>query len=168
MLKYQVCISAVCLGMLYTQAVAQQPSPPVSVITEQGAKQAFVGVEVNGFGLKTLHTLDVEGTHTSLATIQRNKSETSGLSHDHVTEIYKILDGEATLITGGAIPHGKAIFPAADPAVGPSHQGVIEGGRPEHVKAGDIVVIAPNTPHEFVQIDDHITYLAIRVSKDKY
>jgi mannose-6-phosphate isomerase-like protein (cupin superfamily) len=168
MLKHKICGVAAGLGLFSAPVSAQQSSPPVVVYTEQGAKQAFMGVDVNGFGLKTLLALDVEGTHTSLATIQRNKSETSGLSHDHVTEIYKILDGEATLITGGRITDGKAIFPAADPAVGPSHQGVIEGGKPEHVKAGDIVVIAPNTPHEFVQIDDHITYVAIRVSKDKY
>jgi mannose-6-phosphate isomerase-like protein (cupin superfamily) len=167
MLNHRVCVTVAGIGLLSAPAMAQS-SPPVTIFTEQATKQALAGVEINGFGLKTLHTLGAEGTHTSLATIQRNKSETSGLSHDHVTEIYEILDGEATLITGGAIRNGKAIFPAADPAVGPSHQGVIEGGKPEHVKAGDIVVIAPNTPHEFVRIDDHITYVAIRLSKEKY
>jgi mannose-6-phosphate isomerase-like protein (cupin superfamily) len=167
-MKHQTVLTVICLATLSTSAVAQEAAPPAIVLGEESAKTALAGVNVPGFAMKTLHTTASEGIHTTIATIERNRSETTGLSHDHVTEIYKILEGEATLLTGGALRDGKPFTAAGDPAVGPSHQGVIEGGKQTHVTAGDTVVIVPGTPHEFVRIDDHITYLAIRLSREEY
>jgi mannose-6-phosphate isomerase-like protein (cupin superfamily) len=118
--------------------------------------------------MKTLHRVDVSGAHSSLATLRRDKSETTGLSHDHVTEIYEILEGEATLLTGGTLKDAKAMTSDADPAIGPSHQGAIAGGTSAVVKPGDLVILAPGTPHEFSRIDGHVTYLVVRLSREKY
>lgn len=35
------------------------------------------------------------------------------------------------------------------------------------LKAGDMVVIPAGTGHEFTRIDDHITYIMVRVDPDK-
>jgi mannose-6-phosphate isomerase-like protein (cupin superfamily) len=142
--------------------------PPASIFGKAAVAGALADNHATGFVMKTLHAVDTADAHTSIATLRRDQSETSGLSHDHVTEIYEILDGEAMLLTGGTFKSSKAMTSALDPAIGPSHQGAIEGGKSTLVKPGDLVVLAPGTPHEFSRIDGHVTYMVIRFSKEKY
>jgi hypothetical protein len=51
---------------------------------------------------------------------------------------------------------------------GPGHNAKsIRNGVSHHLKAGDVVIITAGTGHCFTAIDDHITYLMIRVDPDK-
>jgi mannose-6-phosphate isomerase-like protein (cupin superfamily) len=144
-------------------------APPAVILSKTVVSGALDDHHAPGFAMKTLHRVDLSDAHSSVATLRRDQSETTGLSHDHVTEIYEILDGEATLLTGGTFKDGgKAMTSDADPAIGPSHQGVIEGGTSAVVTPGDLVVMAPGTPHEFSRIDGHVTYLVIRLSREKH
>jgi mannose-6-phosphate isomerase-like protein (cupin superfamily) len=155
------------IGLFMAPAMAEEAA--ATILTTQDAQNALADNHAPGFAMKTLHTVDTADAHTSMATLRRDQSETTGLSHDHVTEIYKILEGEATLLTGGNFHDGgKAILSKADPAIGPSHQGIIEGGKSARVKVGDMVILAPGTPHQFSRIDGHVTYMVIRFSKEKY
>jgi uncharacterized protein YjlB len=43
----------------------------------------------------------------------------------------------------------------------------LRNGVAYQLKAGDAVVIPAGTGHQFTKIDDHITYLMIRVDPDK-
>lgn len=67
-----------------------------------------------------------------------------------VTEIYQILDGSGTYVTGGTMP---------DPN---NRTAGITGGESHDVKAGDFVVIPPGTAHWFSKINGHITYVEVR------
>jgi mannose-6-phosphate isomerase-like protein (cupin superfamily) len=157
------------LPVLMVMAAPALAVPPAVIFSKADAASALADNHAKGFAMKNLQAVDMPDAHTSTATLRRDKGETSGLSHDHVTEVYEILDGEATLITGGIFTGGgKAINSSADPAIGPSHQGVIEGGKSNVVKPGDMIIIAPGTPHEFARIDDHVTYMVIRFSTEKY
>jgi mannose-6-phosphate isomerase-like protein (cupin superfamily) len=165
-MKILASLAALLSGLCVLPAIA---APPAVILGKAEVSGALDDHHAPGFAMKTLHRVDLSDAHSSLATLRRDQSETSGLSHDHVTEIYEILDGEATLLTGGTFKDGgKAMTSDADPAIGPSHQGVIEGGTSAVVTPGDLVVIAPGTPHEFSRIDGHVTYLVIRLSREKY
>jgi quercetin dioxygenase-like cupin family protein len=51
---------------------------------------------------------------------------------------------------------------------GPGSNGSsIHNGATHQLKAGDVIVIPAGTGHWFTKIDDHITYLMIRVDPDK-
>jgi mannose-6-phosphate isomerase-like protein (cupin superfamily) len=91
--------------------------------------------------------------------------------HDHVSEVYHIISGSATLVTGpdlvGAVPR-----PATNENVrllnGPgSNASSIRNGVTHQLKAGDAIIIPAGTGHLFTRIDDHIDYLMIRVDPDK-
>jgi hypothetical protein len=51
---------------------------------------------------------------------------------------------------------------------GPGNNGAdIRNGVAHNIKAGDVVVIPAGTGHWFTKIDDHITYLMVRIDPDK-
>tara|TARA_B100000029_G_scaffold239970_2_gene237163 strand:+ start:21232 stop:21696 length:465 start_codon:yes stop_codon:yes gene_type:complete len=70
--------------------------------------------------------------------------------HDEMTEIYQIISGTGTFITGGTIP---------DPE---NRTAGIQGGIEQYVKPGDFIIIPPGTPHWFSEINESITYAETR------
>lgn len=72
--------------------------------------------------------------------------------HDKATEIYQIIAGSGTFITGGIIPDSD------------NRTAGINGGVAQQVQAGDFVIIPPGTPHWFSQINGSITYMETRFS----
>ena len=72
----------------------------------------------------------------------------------YVTEIYQILEGSGTYVTGGTMP---------DPN---NRTAGIKGGESHDVKPGDFIVIPPGTAHWFSKINGQITYLEVRLPGD--
>ena len=75
--------------------------------------------------------------------------------HNDLTEIYHIVSGAGTFVTGGAIANPE------DRTAG------ITGGVARHIEAGDFVILPPGTPHWFSQIDGSITYVETRFTAGK-
>jgi len=122
-----------------------------------------------------VRALNVGKTNVDIAVVYRGKISApvkqSVAEHDKVSEVYHIIDGTATLMTGpdivDLIPR-----PADDRAVrllnGPGGNGAsIRNGVTYQLKAGDVVVIPAGTGHLFTRIDDHIRYLMVRLDPDK-
>lgn len=96
----------------------------------------------------------------------------NSIEHSQITEIYHVIRGTATLVTGGTMENPRES--AADSQVvtvlnGPSTTGgKVSNGASRTMTVGDVVVIPPNTPHWFSSIDsDDIVYLVIRVDPNK-
>jgi mannose-6-phosphate isomerase-like protein (cupin superfamily) len=94
------------------------------------------------------------------------------VEHSQITEVYHVIEGNATFVTGGTIDNSRESAP--DSAVvkvlnGPSTQGgVVKDGVSRKVGPGDVVIIPPNTPHWFSEItSDQIVYLVVRVDPHK-
>ena len=79
--------------------------------------------------------------------------------HPFSTEIYYIIDGTASLVTGGVLDPPPAT--PADPDIVRSK--TIANGLTRKVAKGDVIVVPPGTPHWFNAIDGTITYLESRV-----
>ena len=71
------------------------------------------------------------------------------------TEVHYILDGSATVVTGGTL-----VRPGADAK--PGSTPTIESGMTRHVTKGDVVVIPAGTPHWYKDVDGSVTYLEVR------
>jgi mannose-6-phosphate isomerase-like protein (cupin superfamily) len=107
--------------------------------------------------LKDTPEMGVAGVETKggyhINVVSRNKPGPAGMHATGPakgTELHYILDGSATVVTGGKVVR---------PANGPSY---VEGGVEQHVTKGDIIVIQPNSPHWYKQVDGSVTYLEVR------
>jgi mannose-6-phosphate isomerase-like protein (cupin superfamily) len=105
---------------------------------------------------------DVPGGHkASLAMLRRTKAETSALSHDNVTEIYEIVEGSGTLVTGGTLEDAKPTDLTRVNA-GMSQTGVHRSGVSRKVKPKDVIIVPAGMAHRFSELDGPITYLVYR------
>ena len=77
--------------------------------------------------------------------------------HEQDTDILYILDGTATIVTGGRAVGTKSV--ARDELRGPS----IEGGRTRRVAKGDVLVVPNGTPHQFTEVSPPFLYYTVKV-----
>ena len=119
--------------------------------------------------------IEIGKAHVGIGMVYRGKLDApapdSAAEHDLVSEVYHIVDGSATLMLGPDILNMKR-RPATLETVrlfnGPGNNGSsIRNGVAHQLKVGDVVVIPAGTGHMFTKIDDHITYLMVRIDPDK-
>ncbi len=126
---------------------------------------------------QAIRVVSVNGEYNvSIGVVHRaktaEKDAPSGIEHSQITEVYHVIEGNGTLVTGGTLANAKEV-PADNEVVtvlnGPSTGGgKIEGGVSRKLGPGDVVIIPPNTPHWFSEItSDQIVYLVVRVDPHK-
>jgi mannose-6-phosphate isomerase-like protein (cupin superfamily) len=138
--------------------------------------QAYVKRAVaNKITDQQVRALDIGRTNVDIGVVHRGRltapAPNSVAEHDQVSEVYHIIDGSATLMTGPDLVDPRR-RPADNEAVrmlnGPGHNAAsIRNGVTHELKAGDVIVIPAGTGHWFTKIDDHITYLMVRIDPDK-
>lgn len=129
----------------------------------------------NGLVDQQVRQVDIGKANVGIGLIHRGTLKSpapkSVAEHDLVSEVYHVIDGSAMLTLGpdlaGAVPR-----PATAATVrflnGPgSNADEIRNGVSYTLTKGDVVVIPAGTGHQFTRIDDHVTYLMIRIDPDK-
>jgi mannose-6-phosphate isomerase-like protein (cupin superfamily) len=121
-----------------------------------------------------IRQVDIGKANVGVAVVHRSKlvnPEASVAEHDLVSEVYHVISGSATLVLGPDLV-GKVRRPSTVTTVrmlnGPGNNAkAIRNGVAHNLKQGDVVIIPAGTGHQFTRIDDHITYLMVRVDPDK-
>ena len=118
--------------------------------------------------LPNIRVVDAGGHNIGVGVLYRPESMTQRVAvHFKVSEVYHVLKGSATLVTGGTV-----INPSTRTADrievtredGPGMDGTsIQGGVNHELKEGDVIVIPAGTPHWFSKINGSISYLAMRI-----
>jgi len=68
--------------------------------------------------------------------------------HEHFADIFFVLEGRATLVTGGTIVKAQTTGP------GEVRGTMVEGGSQQELRAGDVAHIAAGTPHQILLSGD--------------
>lgn len=92
---------------------------------------------------------------------------TNSLSHDKITEIYYVLKGSGTQVTGTMVDgtRGNTISKTIGPGL--SSNSPIQNSKSKKLGPGDIQVIPPGVAHGFTSIDPGgIEYLVFRVDPE--
>src|SRR5215510_14519447 len=143
---------------------------PVSEI-EAYVKKAIAEKRVD----QQVRDVDIGKANIGIGLVYRGKLDApapeSVAEHDLVSEVYHIIEGSGTLVLGPDILDMKR-RPAPSETVrlfnGPGNNGTtIRNGTTHQLKAGDVVIIPAGTGHWFTKIDDHITYIMVRIDPDK-
>lgn len=91
--------------------------------------------------------------------VHASRREKSGLAevHDLDTDLIYVIDGTATVVTGGKSIDAKTTEPN-------EHRGTaIEGGETRQLKKGDVLIVPKGTPHWFKQVDGTFLYYVVKV-----
>ena len=121
-----------------------------------------------------VRAVDVGKSNVAIGLVHRSRLTKPGevAEHDLVSEVYHVISGAATLVLGPDLVNKRA--PAGRQCRrsgmlnGPGNNASsIRNGVTYELKTGDVVIIPAGTGHWFTKIDDHITYLMIRVDPDK-
>ncbi len=136
-------------------------------------KRAPARIVANDVSDQQVRALDIGKINVDIGIVYRRTltGENPVAEHDLVSEVYHIIDGSATLVTGPDI-EGMKRRPATNENVrmlnGPGSNGTsIRNGVTYQLKAGDVIVIPAGVGHWFTRIDDHIRYLMVRIDPDK-
>jgi len=120
-----------------------------------------------------IRAVDVGKSNIAVGVVYRGKLTGTPVvaEHDLVSEVYHVISGSATLVTGSDITDLQR-RPPDDRAVkmlnGPGNNGKsIRNPQTQVLKAGDVIIIPAGVGHWFTKIDNHIEYLMIRVDPDK-
>jgi mannose-6-phosphate isomerase-like protein (cupin superfamily) len=143
------------------------PAAELEAYTKKAIDEGLVDQQVR--------SIDIGKANVAIGIEYRKKLDkpapNSVAEHDQVSEVYRILDGTATLVLGPNITNRQR-RPATQRTVvefnGPGNNGAdIQNGQTLNLKAGDMVVIPAGTGHWFTKIDDHISYFMVRIDPDK-
>lgn len=76
--------------------------------------------------------------------------------HEEDADIMYVLDGTATIVTGGRLLDGKETAP------GEFRGANLDGGETREIKKGDVVVIPAGMPHWFKQVSNPFNYYVVK------
>jgi len=79
--------------------------------------------------------------------------------HARETDIFYIVEGSATFVTGGTIVGAHETAPDQTRGTG------LEGGVEQTLSAGDVVTIDAGVPHWFKAVDGRVRYFVVKVKR---
>jgi glc operon protein GlcG len=132
------------LAMAGAKAFESDP-PPVSYFPKDQVKAAFAKGSV---------LFD----HSDKYMVHASRREQSGMSEIHTkdADIVYVLDGTATLVTGGTPVNSKPI--AVDEFRGER----IDGGETRLLSKGDVIIIPAGVPHWFKEVTNPFLYYVVK------
>ena len=169
---------AIWITLLGIAVQAQTPHEPRGTATDVTKAEIEATVQKTASAAvsdQAIRVVSINGEYNvGVGVVHRAKTKSAGgaVEHSQITEVYHVIEGNATLVTGGVIEKERD-FPPESTVVkvlnGPSTQGPgVTGGASRKVGPGDVVVIPPNTPHWFSEISsDQIVYLVVRMDPHK-
>lgn len=145
-------------------AAAQAPPPPAVDISAEAIDAFIDAFPKDAISDRPIRVAEVGGYRVGVYGVFRPRTlPGDAIRHEtSVTEIYYILAGTGTLVTGGRIVEERSTGNSPNTRR-PNFAGPrIEGGVSRRMVPGDIVIIPGNVPHWWSSLDTDIRYLIFR------
>ena len=152
------------LAALMAPAVAAQEAPVATDITSAEIQKFINALPRDAVSDRPIRTVEVTGDYRVGVYGVFRPQEFAGGANLHpvnTTEIYYMIEGVATLVTGGTL------IDETPAPTGTSLRGSgIRGGVTRQVTKGDVIIIPGHTPHWFSALETDIEYLIFRPDPD--
>ena len=149
-------------GFALPQEPAPTPTPPATFVAAAEIDATLrQSIANNTLDTRVALAAGARGT-VRVGIVHRKTQEPRALMHEELTEIYQIVEGSGTLVTGGPMTECR---PVADPPnLGPtkSYYCTMTSGVSQKVQPKDVIIVPAGTPHKFSQLDGPISYVIYR------
>ena len=147
------------LVLLSSVAWAQQPTPRAAPPTDP-TKAAFMSAADIAAALAKPGNVPIFNLAPYAVGIEhRLPVPQAAASHDHDAELFYVLDGAATLVTGGRLVNPTRPNPNNQTGT------AIEGGVAQALGKGDFVMVPEGVPHWFSEIKGSLTQIALHLPR---
>ena len=166
------------LAVLFMSSVAPavaQVGKSLEVATVVSAAEIEKVVSAPGGGDREIKIVDLGKYNIGIAVLRRGATKPGAplgaINHTKVTEVYYVVSGSGTLVTGGEVKDIRPI--AADSElvttiVGPGNNATfVKPAQSQVLRTGDMVVIPAGLYHGFSEVPDHIEYVSMRPDPEK-
>jgi mannose-6-phosphate isomerase-like protein (cupin superfamily) len=162
-------IFSILTAVAAVPASAQTTAPTLATDIPAAAIQAVLNSQPPA-GDKLIKSIDIGAYSVGVGILHRGATRPGApigaINHTQLTEIYYVISGTATLLTGGIVTNVNAVPAESDIVkidVGPSNQGVFErAAQRRKIGPGDVVIIPAGVYHGFDEVVGGIDYLAFR------
>ena len=165
-MRYRTLFMSAAAGILATSLASAQiaePAPPSVVVVSQAEWMAVMSQSAANNTLDTrVAETPVRGGVVRAGVIYRSRPETRALVHQELTEIYSIVDGSGTLVTGGTATDSQPVSDPPNLGLTPSFFVTQVGGDVRRVGPGDIVIIPAGLPHRLIELGGPMSYTIYR------
>ena len=167
--------AAAVLIALWPGATEAQSQDARSIATVVSAEDIATVLAGPGGADREIKILDLGRYNMGVAVLRRGVikpgNPIGAINHTRLTEVYYVMSGNGTLVTGGEVKDVRPI--AADnelvtTIVGPGNNATfVKPAMTRQIKAGDVVVIPAGVYHGFSEIPDHLEYVSVRPDVEK-
>ena len=135
-------------------------TPILAIVSFTSINAQSVATQIDHTEVKAAFAKGMPLFETNNFKIHASRRETPGLVEIHTrdTDIVYVLEGAATLVTGGRALGTKTIAPNE------IRGNAIEAGEVRHIVKGDVVVIPNGVPHWFKEVDGPLLYYVVKVT----
>ena len=160
------------LAILAALFAADKTPTSANYVTSGDVQATLKRAPADSVSDQQIRVIDVGKVNVAVGAVYRSqKAPQQAVEHDQTTEVYHIMEGSGTLVTGGTIVNPQR-RPPDHPSVrdlnGPSVNGTaLQNGESRKIGPGDVVVIPAGVGHWFSAVDGTIRYLVIRVDPGK-
>jgi mannose-6-phosphate isomerase-like protein (cupin superfamily) len=167
-MRYPILPTAFILISLTAALNAQQPAAAPAAAAAQAMTFFASSAEVAALTAKAkaeikpgqpLLALPIVQAAPYRANLEYRAGTAPASVHEKEAELFYVIDGSATIVTGGSLTEERRTNPDNRTGTG------ITGGTPRRITKGDFVLVPDNTAHWINGVDGVITLMSVHIPK---
>lgn len=152
--------AAAAVAFLAAPAFAQAPAPPeMKTFASSADVQALIAHARQVHKAEPTLIQPILSLAPYRASLEYRTAVGPAAVHEKEAELFYVIDGTGTLVTGGKLKDEKRSNPTNLSGSG------IDGGQSRVVAKGDFVIVPENTPHQYVDIKGELILMSLHVPR---
>ncbi len=165
-------VTALVLVLAQSMAFSQGQNDVATIVSAEEIQKV---VSAPGGGDREIKIVDMGKYNLGVAVLRRGAikpgTPMGAINHTKVTEVYYVVSGSGTLVTGGEVENVRAMAASNElvtTVVGPGNNATFKApAQSRKISAGDVVIIPAGVYHGFSEVPDHIEYVSVRPDLEK-